>query len=129
MKLFTCGGKYCSMHASQWHDWVYFFGSDSIGASISCCCQCFEGLRKNFWHMAAFNIWNMNFVGFPNDWQTSKKSYFFGNPRHLLTCEGSHSRYSQFLLRVTTFSLLLNSTFFVGRFTLLTYFANAKRGI
>ena len=78
--------------------------------------------------MAAFNIWNMNFVGFPNDWQTKHRvKSFFWNPRHLLTCEGSHSRYSQFLLRVTTFSLLLNSTFFVGRFTLLTYFANAKR--
>ena len=63
--------------ATWFFNYFFFSNQDSI-SSISCCCQCFEGLRKNFWHMAAFNIWNMNFVGFPNDWQTKHrvKSFF-----------------------------------------------------
>ena len=58
--------------------------------------------------------------------QNIEWNLFFWNPRHLLTCEGSHSRYSQFLLRVTTFSLLLNSTFFCWKIYFIDIFCQCQ---
>ena len=86
-----------------WFECIFFWSDSILELFYILLLSMFWRIKEEFLTYGCFQCEiYLYFVGFPNDWQTSKKSYFFGNPRHLLTCEGrSHSRYSQGFLRVT----------------------------